>query len=332
MTARDPSGAGTAALVGAGLVGRAWAAVFASHGWTVRMFDIDREARRTAKGLVRAALGDLHAHGLAGDPDAATAQVHVCQSLEQALEGASFVQESLPELVEIKREVFAEFDRLAAPDAILSSSTSAIASSSFTADLAGRHRCLVGHPVNPPHLVPLVEVCPAPWTSPETTARALAVYAEIGQVPIFVRKEVEGFVLNRLQGALMTEALRLVEGGVVSPQDIDKTVKDGLGLRWSFMGPFETIELNAPDGIPDYAARYGPFYARVAADPPAASLWNRETVETVTAQWGETPSRKALAAKRAWRDDRLARILAEKKRAAEAHDTAPPSPRSAKSN
>src|SRR5204863_7331468 len=165
--------------------------------------------------------------------------------------------------VEATRAICAELDALSGPAAILASSTSAIVASLFTENLKGRARCLVAHPVNPPHLVPIVELVGAPWTTPETIARAKQVYEQIDQVPIVVRREVEGFILNRLQGALLAEAFRLVEDGYVSPQDLDNTVKHGLGLRWSFLGPFETIELNAPGGIPDYCARYGAFYPRL---------------------------------------------------------------------
>ena len=121
--------------------------------------------------------------------------------------------------------------------------------------------------MNPPHLVPIVELVGAPWTAPETIARAKEVYESIKQVPIVVRREIEGFILNRLQGALLAEAFRLVGEGYVSPQDLDKTIKDGLGLRWSFMGPFATIELNAPGGIADYCARYTGFYKRLQSKP-----------------------------------------------------------------
>ena len=153
---------------------------------------------------------------------------------------------------------------------MLASSTSAIPASHFTEALAGRARCLVAHPVNPPHLVPIVELCGSPWTAPATIARAQAVYDEVGQVPIIVRRELDGFILNRLQGALLSEAMRLVGEGYVSPEDLDKTIRDGLGLRWAFMGPFATIELNAPGGVVDYCARYSAFYRRLAADPPPA--------------------------------------------------------------
>ena len=180
------------------------------------------------------------------------------------------MQENLPETLDVKREAFALLDRHAPREAVLASSTSAIPASQFTEPLAGRARCLVAHPVNPPHLVPVVELCGAPWTAPEVIDRAMRVYADVGQVPVIVRREIDGFILNRLQGALLSEAMRLVGEGYVSPEDLDKTVRDGLGLRWSFMGPLATIELNAPGGVADYCARYGGALRRLAEAPPAA--------------------------------------------------------------
>jgi 3-hydroxyacyl-CoA dehydrogenase len=184
--------------------------------------------------------------------------------------------------------------------------------SKFTEGLAGRARCLVAHPVNPPHLVPLVELVGAPWTAPETIARAKAVYESVNQVPIVVRREVDGFILNRLQAALLSEAFRLVEEGFVSPQDCDKTLKDGLGLRWSFMGPFETIELNAPGGIPDYCARYGPSLGRLQATMPGPEVYEEAKVARILAEWGDTPSPESIAEHMAWRDRRLAALRAHK--------------------
>ncbi len=125
-----------------------------------------------------------------------------------------------------------------------------------------------------------------------------------------VRREIDGFILNRLQGALLTEAFRLVRDGYVSPQDLDKTVKDGLGLRWSFMGPFETIELNAPDGIPDYWRRYAPFYRRLAAAPPGPDAWDEAALGRVTA---ERPAAAGLQARQSWRDRRLTALVAHKR-------------------
>ncbi len=317
MADTDPSGLvapRTVAIVGAGLIGRAWAAVFARAGWTVRLFDPHGPTLGAAPGLIREELDALHAHGLADDPAGTAARVSAAGSLAEVVAGAGFVQESGPETLEAKQALFAELDRLAAPDAVLASSTSAIVASRFTEGLAGRARCLVGHPVNPPHLVPLVEVCGAPWTAPMAIERARAVYRGVGQVAVTVNREVEGFVLNRLQGALLAEAFRLVGEGVITAEDLDETVRQGLGLRWSFLGPFATIELNAPGGIPDYCARYAGFYKRLAADPAGPSAYEGVNAERVAASWPHAPSPGRLAARTRWRNERLAALLAHKRR------------------
>jgi len=267
----------------------------------------------TGLGAIGEGLRALAEHGLADDPVGAVARVRVAASLAGALDGACFVQENAPETVETKRAVFAELDRHAASDTILASSTSAIVASLFTETLTGRHRCLVAHPVNPPHLVPLVELVGSPWTAPDTIERAKTVYLAIGQVPIVVRREIEGFVLNRLQGALLAEAFRLVGDGVVSPQDLDKTIRDGLGLRWSFMGPFETIELNAPGGIADYCARYTGFYRRLQAAPAGPEVYDADNVARILTGWGGTPRADELATRTRRRDRRLAALRAHKK-------------------
>ncbi|TDR93949.1 3-hydroxyacyl-CoA dehydrogenase [Enterovirga rhinocerotis] len=304
----------TVAIVGAGLIGRAWAQVFARAGWTVRITDPHAPTLEAAPRLIREGLDDQASHGLVADPAGAAARVSVAGSIAEAAEGVDLVQENGPETVEAKRAIFAELDRVAPKEAILASSTSAIVASLFTEDLPGRARCLVAHPVNPPHLVPIVELCGAPWTSEDAIARARAIYAAVDQVPITVHREVEGFVLNRLQGALLAEAFRLVGEGVVSPQDLDKTISDGLGLRWSFLGPFATIELNAPGGIPDYCARYTGFYKRLADAPAGASVYGEENVGRIVEAWGGTPSPADLATLSARRDRRLAALAAHKKR------------------
>jgi L-gulonate 3-dehydrogenase len=304
------------AVIGAGLIGRAWAMVFSRAGWDVALYDAVAGVAEAGLKSVGEGLRALAEHGLADDPAGATARVRAAPDLSGALDGASFVQENVPETVEAKRAIFAELDRQAAPDAVLASSTSAIVASLFTENIVGRHRCLVAHPVNPPHLVPLVELVGSPWTAPETVERARTVYLAIGQVPIVVRREIEGFVLNRLQGALLAEAFRLVGDAVVSPQDLDKTVKDGLGLRWSFMGPFETIELNAPGGIADYCARYTGFYRRLQAAPAGPEVYGESNIARILAAWGEAPGSEQLAARTRWRDRQLAALRAHKKKQA----------------
>jgi L-gulonate 3-dehydrogenase len=304
------------AIIGSGLIGRAWAMVFARAGWDAAMYDAVDGVAGKALGLVGEGLDELARHGLVQDPKGAAARVRAAKSMADALDGASYVQENVPETRDAKRAIFAELDALAAPDAILASSSSAIVASLFTESLAGRARCLIAHPVNPPHLVPIVELVGAPWTAPETIARAKQVYEEINQVPIVVRREVEGFILNRLQGALLAEAFRLVGEGYVSPQDLDKTIKDGLGLRWSFMGPFATIELNAPGGIADYCARYSGFYKRLQSDPAGVEVYGDDNIARILKEWGEAASLEQLAARTRWRDQQLAALAAHKKTAA----------------
>lgn len=301
------------AIVGTGLIGRAWAIIFAQGGWTATLTDPAEGAVEAAIEACRLGLETLAGQGLCTDPQAAHRRIVPAASLAEAVAGADHVQENGPERLELKQALFAELDRLADRQAILASSTSAIQCSLFTEGLAGRARCLVAHPVNPPHLIPVVELSGAPWTAPDAIARARITYESIGQSPIIVRKEIDGFILNRLQAALLTEAFRLVDEGYVTPRDLDVTVRDGLGLRWSFMGPFETIELNAPGGIPDYCARYAPFFRRFASDPAAPSVWDEAAFERVAAAWGEAPQPSRHAGKSRWRDARLAALAAQKK-------------------
>jgi L-gulonate 3-dehydrogenase len=294
-----------AAMVGAGLIGRSWAMVFARAGWNVKVYDAVAAQLEHARSYIAASLREQQASGLCADAAAAQARIAYVDSVEEAIDGASWVQEQLPEKVDLKREMFARLDALAATDTIIASSTSAISASHFTEALAGRARCLVAHPVNPPHLVPVVELCGAPWTTATTLEQAHTLMTDIGQVPIVVRREVDGFILNRLQAALLSEAMRLVGEGYVSPEDLDKTIRDGLGLRWSFMGPFETIELNAPGGVADYCARYGDFFRRVAADPAGPDVWEGDGAARVVAALGTPLSASARDARTRWRDRRL---------------------------
>jgi len=300
-------------IIGAGLIGRAWAHVFARGGCEVKMWDPSPQQRDAALAWMPASLAELARHGLVDDPVAAAKRVTAVSTLEEAVAGADYVQESGPEVLDVKRATFAALDAAAAPDTILASSTSAIVCSQFTEPLAGRARCLVAHPVNPPHLVPVVELCGAPWTDPAVLARARELHARVGQSPVEVKREVDGFVLNRLQAALLTEAFRLVEEGVVTPEDLDRTIADGLGLRWAFMGPFETIELNAPGGIPDYCRRYVGWFSRFAADMAPPSTWDEANWTRAAQAWPRPLASEAVATKSAWRDERLAALVAHKR-------------------
>jgi L-gulonate 3-dehydrogenase len=306
----------TAAMIGAGLIGRSWAMVFARAGWSVHLYDSDPAQVDAARGRIEAGLREQQASGLADDAAAAAARIAYVTNLEAALADVDWVQESAPENLDVKCQLYPHVDRATPPAAIIASSTSGIKASLFTENLSGRARCLVAHPINPPHLVPVVELCGAPWTSPATVERAREVMHGIGQVPIVVRRELDGFIVNRLQGALLSEALRLVGEGYVSPQDLDKTVQDGLGLRWSFIGPFATVELNAPGGVADYCARYGSIYRAVAANPPAPVVWDAANVDRVASQL-ESLTPEARDARMRWRDARLLALRRHKREASD---------------
>ena len=301
-----------AAIIGTGLIGQGWAIVFARMGWEVRLHDVNARMLAEARELILQQLRVLEAQGLLDGADDIVGRVQASASLQEALQGACYVQENSPENVEIKRALFSELDALAEPHAIIGSSTSSIPASQFTEHLAGRHRCLVVHPVNPPYLIPVVELCPAPWTSPQALAGARDVMAGIGQKPVLVRREIEGFILNRLQGALLQEAFRLASEGIASAEDIDTTVKDGLGLRWSFMGPFETIDLNAPGGIADYCQRYGGLYQSIAATQGECVAWEGALIDALSDERRSLLPSEDLAERRFWRDEKLMRLMRHK--------------------
>ncbi|KPH81208.1 3-hydroxyacyl-CoA dehydrogenase [Bosea vaviloviae] len=302
------------AIVGSGLIGRAWATVFASHGCSVALHDVVPGAAEAARAHIGTNLEELAGHGLVENPKGSLARIRVARDLADVLTGADLVQENGPETVAAKQQLFAEMDALCPPSTILASSTSFIMASVFSETLAGRARCLVAHPVNPPHLVPIVELAPAPWTDPAVVERAKAIYEQAGQVPIVLRKEKPGFVLNRLQAVLLAEAFRIVGEGVASAEDVDKTIRDGLGLRWSFMGPFETIELNAPGGIPDYCARYSASLdAMVRSSEGLGNPFDAATVETVMSEWRGAQSPDRVKRLSDWRDTRLAALQAHKR-------------------
>jgi L-gulonate 3-dehydrogenase len=300
------------AVIGAGLIGRAWSIVFARAGFDVALWDQFPQAVQPALDFIRDRLPELRAAGLLADePAAVMARIQPVRALADALRDAVYVQENSPERVEVKIPLFDELDRLARPDAILASSTSGIPASAFTENVRGRHRCLVAHPVNPPYLIPLVEICPAPWTDDATVARTRDIMTQAGQVPATVKKEMDGFALNRLQGALLAEAFRLLADDAISPADLDALVKHGLGLRWSFMGPLETIDLNAPGGLADYCDRYGPLYAKMQAQMTPLD-WSQDLVGRLQqARRAELPA-NMQPVRQEWRDRRLMALLAHK--------------------
>lgn len=302
-------------IVGAGLVGRAWAICFARGGHDVAVYDADEDAVRSALAFVDKALEELAAHDLLAGQSVLQVRRRISASgtLAESLDGSRHVQESTFEDVDVKKAVFAELDALAADEAVLASSSSAILPSLFTDDLAGRGRCLVVHPINPPYLVPAVEVVPAAWTRPEIVARTGQFLTDIGQAPITMKREIDGFVMNRLQGALLQEAFRLVAEGYASATDVDIGIRCGLGLRWSFLGPFETIDLNAPGGARDYVERYEGLYENLWRTQRHIVPWSGRAIDDVEKALREALPREQLAERQLWRDRRLMALIAHQR-------------------
>ncbi|MBE1711280.1 MULTISPECIES: 3-hydroxyacyl-CoA dehydrogenase [Mesorhizobium] len=304
------------AIVGSGFIGRAWAISFARAGHDVRMWDQSPAATGGARDYIEGVLGDLAANDLlrGQSVDTVLGRIATVGDLAEALADAAHVQENTPENLDVKREVFSLFDRLAGPQTIIASSTSALLPSKFTDHLQGRHRCLVVHPINPPYLIPAAEVVPAPWTSAETLEKTRAFLIDAGHAPLVMRRELDGFIMNRLQGALLEEAFRLVADGYASVEDVDIGIRDGLALRWSFMGPFETIDLNAPGGVRDYVDRYQGIYSNIFPQMLRRVDWAGEVMATVEAERSKRLPRGSLGDRQVWRDRRLMALAAHKKK------------------
>lgn len=298
------------AVIGGGSIGVAFAVVFARAGFPVRVSDPDPDRLALVPGEIRARLNQLDAHGLLSeDPHLILSRVTTAASLAEALEGAVLVQECAPERLEVKEALFAELDALAPPSAVLASSSSALTASEFAAGLPGRHRVLIGHPGNPPYLLPVIELVPAPFTAADVVDRAESLYLAAGLSPVRVQKEITGFLFNRLQGAVLREAYCLVRDGVASVEDVDRVVRDGLGLRWSFMGPFETVDLNTRGGIKSHAAKMGPAYARMGQERGQDDPWTDGLVQEVAGQRRRTLPLSDWEQRVAWRDEQLMKLV-----------------------
>ncbi len=299
---RPPGGA---AILGAGSIGVSFALRFARGGADVCLWDplpgaIGRASTELAE---RAA-----ATGLARD--AVRARVRFTASLADAVAGAVLIQECAPEQLELKRQLLADVVPSARPDALIASSSSAIVPSLQATGLAGQaaKRFLVAHPANPPHLLPVIELVPGERTSAKTVDRARAWYHDVGMRPVIVRKEVEGFIYNRLQGAVLREAYCLVRDGVADIDDIDEVMRGALGRRWSIVGPFETADLNTRGGIASHAEKMGPAYQRMGEERGQHDPWTPELVAAVTAGRRKLLSLDDWDNRVRWRDQRLTEL------------------------
>jgi 3-hydroxyacyl-CoA dehydrogenase len=247
------------AIVGTGVIGASWAALYLARGLNVTATDPAPNAEANLRKYIDAAWKDLTVVGLS--PNASRDHLKFTTDMKQALRDADLVQENGPERKDFKIKLFADMDAATPPDSIIASSSSGLTMSVMQSACKHPERCVIGHPFNPPHVVPLVEVVAGEKTSPETVQRAIAFYTSIGKKPIHVRKEVVGHVANRLQAALYREVVYLIEQGVLDVADSDAAVCWGPGLRWGLMGPNLLFHLGGgPGGIRHFMEQFtGPL-------------------------------------------------------------------------
>ena len=270
------------AIVGSGSIGVAWGIVFARAGYDVNIYDIDPERIAKAKVDLKNRLEMLEQFSLSAEEKSKLlSRFNYFVELSPALEDVDYVQECVPEKRELKEQVFRQLDALAGETTILASSSSAITASEFAGNIQGKSRCLVVHPGNPPYLLSVAEVVPAPFTSENTVEMATAILTKVKMRPILVHQEIEGFVFNRLQGAILREAYCLVRDGVVTAADVDRIVTDGLAKRWAVIGPFATTALNVQGGVRAHAARMGASYESMGRLRGQNDPWTLELVNQV---------------------------------------------------
>ncbi len=275
-----------AAVLGAGTIGASWAAWFLARGITVRVWDPRPEAEGYVRRYIAGAWQAMSRLGMAAEasPDA----WRFFTTPEDAVAEADFVQENAPERLPVKRDLLARIDNVLRPDAVLASSTSGLLMSDMQAGFQSASRFAVGHPFNPPHLIPLVEVVAGRDTSPDTVAWCLAFYRHIGKQPIHIRKEAAGHLANRLQAALWREAVSAVVTGLASVEDVDTAISAGPGLRWAAMGPHMTLHLGGGEGgMQHMLAQFKPAFEAwwaTMSTPELSEANCRQIIEGVNAE------------------------------------------------
>lgn len=245
------------ALLGAGTIGSGWAVHYLARGMTLTLYDPASDAEQRVRAFIAKAWPTMCRLGLSAgaDPDA----FRIAPDPIEAVRDADFVQESGPERTDLKRDLYRRVDEALPPGVVVASSTSGLPMTALQADLPGAARYVTGHPVNPPHLIPLVEVVGGSATAPEVIEWALAFYRAQGKRAIHIRKEVPGMLVNRLQVALWREAVHAVADGIASVEDVDAAVVHALGLRWALIGPHLTIHLaGGPGGMRRHLEHLGP--------------------------------------------------------------------------
>ena len=298
---------GKIAVVGTGVIGASWAAYFLARGFDVAATDTANGAERRLRAMVDEFWPALERMGLAEGASRSRLSFH--PDIMRAVEGCAFIQENGPERVDVKRDLLARISTAAPSDGLIATSSSGILISDIQDAATNPERVVLGHPFNPPHLIPLVEVVGGRLTSEDTINKALTFYGSIGKRPIHIRREVKGHVANRLQAALWREAFYLVEQGIASVEDVDTAISQGPGLRWALLGPFLNLHLSGGAGGIEHVLEH--------LGPPLESWWgdlgditlNEELNEAVARGVIEELRGADLAHLTSRRDDMLLALL-----------------------
>uniref|UniRef100_A0A0G4G624 3-hydroxyacyl-CoA dehydrogenase NAD binding domain-containing protein n=1 Tax=Chromera velia CCMP2878 TaxID=1169474 RepID=A0A0G4G624_9ALVE len=309
--------AGKIGIIGSGLIGQQWAMLFSSGGFEVVMYDKDKNALAAALPKIEKQFSDLSKNNrLRPSPLTAAQQlqrISVTDSLDACVSGCTYIQECVPESLELKEAVMKSLDSVISPSCVVGSSTSTFKPSLFTSKCDKRARMVVAHPVNPPYYLRLVEVVPAPWTDADAVDLCVSLMRQIGQAPVKMSREVDGFSLNRIQYAILNEVWHQVDQGLISPADIDVVMKEGLGPRYALMGPLETIHLNA-HGVRDYLQKYSKSILAVSQTLDAPVLMDPEskTASVLQSHLEKEIPLEALGERTAWRNLKLAEMAGAK--------------------
>jgi carnitine 3-dehydrogenase len=296
------------AVIGAGTIGASWAAIFLARGLDVAATDPSPSGEAFARRFVENAWPTLEKLGwVFAGADKKRMSWH--KTPAEALKGAEFVQESALEREDIKIELFKELDAATPPDVVISSSSSGLLISRVVGKCKHPERCVIGHPFNPPHLIPLVEVVGGEKTSPQAIEKAMAFYAEIGKRPIRINKEVRGHVANRLQAALWREVVHLVNEGVVSVSDADAAIAYGPGLRWALMGPHLTFHLAGGEGGMTHFMKHLTPPMQGWMDDLGTTRLTPEVQRKIIEGVGEEAAGRDVAMLARWRDEKLVALL-----------------------
>ena len=296
------------AVVGAGTIGASWAAIFLARGLEVAAYDPAPNGESFLRKFIGNAWPTLRQLNWVR-PEADPMRLTFHREIAGAVRDAEFIQESGPEREDVKLALFKEIDAAAPPQSVIASSSSGFMVSAMQPACQHPERCVIGHPFNPPHLIPLVEVVGSAKTSPQAVETAMEFYKSVGKRPIHIKKEVRGHVANRLQTVLWKEAVQLVAEGVVSVSDADAAIAYGPGLRWALMGPHLTFHLAGGEGGMTHFMHHIAPAAQTWIDDSGEPWLTAEVQKLIIDGVAEEAAGRSIADIAKWRDRKLVEIL-----------------------